>query len=664
MVSMLPICAPLLFAPWTPVGKELGALNVVCCFAHCRGSPQDFYDGYEEIQLRKKWTTIVSMVAVAIFIGTNTAYSVSRARAPILVLETPDEFGAYTGEILKAEGYNEFQVESPSVPGLTVSHLNKFDIVILTETRLTSAQRDLLSRYVQGGGNLVAFRPDKQLAPVFGISGTGTKMADGYVKIESSNDIGKGLESDTLQFHGESDKYDLNGAIVVAALYSDARTSTGKPAVVSNEFGSGHAIAFTYNLPKSIVYTRQGNYQYAGLEKDGIKGIRAADMFTDGWVNPLRNLVNQADEQMRLLSHAIEWASSFKKPLPRLWYFPELNKSLVLLTGDGEDSPEQDFDAHLADVKSKGARMTLYLKGTYIPASKVKSWLSHGFEISGHVDDTEEATAPTYKGMNDKMKSTVHAIKEAYGLEMRTVRNHWIVWCGRDRNGRQDFAAQASIEAKYGIRLDCNLYHFDQESTQGHFLGPIGNFTGSGLPMRFMDAHGKVLDVYESVTQLPDEQWGQGNLFRNFKILLDRSLDSESYTFINVNFHTNRWSDWSRVEGLQIMDYANRRGVQMWTAQRALDFLQMRDTAEFVQVGWSNNQLTFQLHIPVSGQGLTFMVPKTYGGKTITSISQDGKSQSYTLQFIKGTDYALVTTASGTYRVVVTYAGSQEGSKP
>jgi hypothetical protein len=632
-------------------------------FAKWRQSLQDFYDRHEEIQLRGNGT-IISTVAVALITASNSAYPVGLVRAPILVLETPAEFGTYTGEILRAEGFNEFQIESPSASGLTVSYLDQFGVVILTETKLNSAQRNLLSSYVQAGGNLIAFRPDKQLAAVFGISDTGSKIADGYVKIERDNDIGKGLVPDTLQFHGDSDQYDLKGANVIATLYSDASTSTGKPAVVNNWFGRGHAVAFTYNLPKSIVFMRQGNYRYAGLEKDGIKGIRAADMFTDGWVNPLKNALNQADEQMRLFSHAIEWASAFRKPLPRLWYFPGLNKSVVLLTGDGEDSPEKDFDAQLADIKSKGARMTLYLKGTYVPAGKVKSWLSDGFEISGHVDDTQEAIAPTYDGMNGKMKSTVHALKDAYGVDMRTVRNHWIVWCGTAADGRQDFTAQASIEAKYGIRLDCNVYHWDQGSTRGRFLGPIGNFTGSGLPMKFIDARGKVLDVYESITQLPDEQWGRGNLFSNFKVLLDRSLDSEAYTFINVNLHTDRWSAWSRVEGLQIMDYANLRRVPMWTAERALNFLQERDTAEFVQVDWANNQLSFQLHVPIPGEGLTFMVPQIFGGKTITHISQDEESQPYTLQAVKGNNYALIATVSGNHHVVVTYAEPRKESKP
>jgi hypothetical protein len=617
----------------------------------------------EELLLRKKGT-IISTLAATLIIASSCAYGVSSPRVPILVLETPAEFGAYAKEIFRAEGFNEFQVESASDPGLTAGYLDHFDAVILTETKLSSAQSDVLTHYVEGGGTLVALRPDKLLAPVFGISNAGSTIANGYIKIEQGNDIGKGLASTTLQFHGDADEYDLKGGNVIATVYRDARASTGKPAVVSHQFGKGHAIAFTYNLAKSIVFTRQGNYQYAGLEKDGIKGIRATDMFTDGWVNPLKNGVNQADEQMRLLSHAIEWASSFKKPLPRLWYFPGLNKSLILLTGDGEDSPEKDFETQLGDVKAKGARMTLYLKGTYVAPAKVKRWLADGFEISGHVDDTQEATHPTYDGMNDKMKSTVQALKDAYGVDMRTVRNHWIVWCGTDSNGRQDFTAQASIEAKYGIRLDCNVYHWDPESTQGHFLGPVGNFTGSGLPMKFIDSRGEVLDVYECITQLPDEQWGRGNLFRNFQVLLDRSLDHESYTFINLNLHTDRWRAWSRPEALQIMDYANLRKVPMWTAERTLNFLQERDAAEFGGIDWANDQLSFQLNIPAHGEGLTFMLPKTFAGKTITHVSRDGEDQPYTLQSIKGSDYAFIPSVSGNHRFVATYANLAQMSQP
>jgi hypothetical protein len=102
----------------------------------------------------------------------------------------------------------------------------------------------------------------------------------------------------------------------------------------------------------------------------------------------------------------------------------------------------------------------------------------------------------------------------------------------------------------------------------------------------------------------------------------------------------------------------------MWTAERTLRFLQKRDAAEFAEVDWSNNQLSFQLRVSISGEAVTFMVPKLFGHKTITDVSRNGKSQPYILQFIKGFDYALVPAVSGNNRFVVTYAERMEKSKP
>ena len=80
-------------------------------------------------------------------------------------------------------------------------------------------------------------------------------------------------------------------------------------------------MAFLYNLPQSIVYTRQGNYRNAGQEMDGITGIRAMDLFTNGWVDTTKNMLNQADEQMRLLSHGIEKMNSYIKAIATILVF-------------------------------------------------------------------------------------------------------------------------------------------------------------------------------------------------------------------------------------------------------------------------------------------------------------------------------------------------------
>ena len=76
---------------------------------------------------------------------------------------------------------------------------------------------------------------------------------------------------ETIQFHGTADRYTTSGATTVATLFEDATTATANPAVTLRSVGAngGQAAAFTYDLPRSIVYTRQGNPAWSGQERDG-----------------------------------------------------------------------------------------------------------------------------------------------------------------------------------------------------------------------------------------------------------------------------------------------------------------------------------------------------------------------------------------------------------
>src|SRR5690606_31590667 len=129
----------------------------------------------------------------------------------------------------------------------------------------------------------------------------------------------------SIQFQGTADLYTLNGAISLATLYADANTATLHPAVTWNHVGTngGKAIAFTYDLGRSIVYTRQGNPLWSGQKRDGTSGpIRSDDMFYPDWVDLNKVVIPQADEQQRLLANIILRANMQRKPLPRFWYFP------------------------------------------------------------------------------------------------------------------------------------------------------------------------------------------------------------------------------------------------------------------------------------------------------------------------------------------------------
>ncbi|MHA4809763.1 hypothetical protein ACX0G9_16740 [Flavitalea flava] len=613
-----------------------------------------------------------------------------KATAPILILGNAANFGLYTGEILKAEGFNEFEVDSLSqIRGeLDLNKLKKADIVILSGTTVSLQEKNILVRFVKEGGNLIAFRPDKSLYSLFGISeatgrpdSSADTLSEGYILVDghspNTRGIAKGITTQALQFHGTADKYRLKGGEKVASLFSNATTPTVFPALVTNQYGKGHTIAFCFNLSQSIVFTRQGNYRTAGQEMDGITGLRAMDMFTNGWVDTTRNTFNQADETMRLLSHCIENMTRLYKPLPRLWYFPDSLKSLVVLNNDGENSNEAEFDPQFRALDAKGAKMTLYIKDVdKVSKTWVDKWTAKGFEISGHIDDTREAVSPTWAGMNEAITTKLKELNDRYGLPgMKTVVNHWFVWCGKDADGKPDFVAQARLEANHGMELDANYAHYDNNAGQRHFLGATGNgqgnYTGSGLPLRFAATDGSVLPIYQLLNNVYDQQYmenrDQEGFYQCFKGLLDRSLDKEVYSFITAKAHNDECY-FSDLPVYRMLNYAREKGIPVWTAANLLGFLKVRDEALFSDLNWRNNpedsqdhqlngQLIFKLRSSLShNSGLTCMIPNSFHSRKIKKITVNGSPLNFPVRSVKGYEYALITVKPGTdYAIAVTY---------
>ena len=606
----------------------------------------------------KHCNTILFVILVLLF---ESGCMSVRSDYPILVLGTNSNFGTYTAEILKAEGFNEFRIDSLNDKKMSLDYLNKFDVIVLSETTVTDLQKELLSNFVKAGGNLIAFRPDKKLGDIFGITDKNGSIAEGYLKIDVSGGIGKGLVSETIQFHGISDTYKLNGAEKIAGLFRNAHDSSIYPSAVVNSYGKGHSAAFTYNLPKSIVYTRQGNPDWAGEERDNVDGPTATDLFYPAagevqWNDPGKIAIPQADEQMRLLSHIIEKFIGYKKPVPRFWYFPDKYKCIFIFTIDGEDSHETDIDNEIADVQGKGGNVTLYEIGTYINHSTVNKWRKAGHEVAIHYNDVPNYSDPTYSNMNTVFDTMTANFLKAYGISPTTGRNHWAVWCSKDSIGKKEFGMQAVIEEKFGVGMDCNYYQFGGNKVYPNWIGDVGHFTGSGIPMKLADSKGKILNVYQSNTQLPDETWLKDNIESKSKTLIARSLDEENYAYINANYHTWYWAE-CREPGLRVLDYCKSRGVPVWTAERVYEFLKMKDEASFKDIEWTENTLTFNLSSGIPNpDGLTILIPEDYNDLKISSVSIDGHIRQFEYRIIKGTKYALITVTPGkNYKISAGY---------
>ena len=266
---------------------------------------------------------------------------------PILVLtNAANPFSQYYAEILLTEGLNEFELKD--ISSVSSATLAPYDVVILGEIALTPSQVTSLSDWVNAGGNLIAMRPDKKLAGLLGLNDTGSTITNGYLLVNTSTGPGAGIVGETIQFHGTADRYTLGSAFSLATLYSNAQIATINPAVTlrSVSTNGGQAAAFTYDLARSIVYTRQGNPAWAGQDRDGNPPIRSDDLFYGAasydpqpdWVDFNKVAIPQADEQQRLLANLIITMNSDKNLLPRFWYFPHGYEAVVVMTGDDHGS--------------------------------------------------------------------------------------------------------------------------------------------------------------------------------------------------------------------------------------------------------------------------------------------------------------------------------------
>lgn len=601
-----------------------------------------------------------------IYLIEASSCSQNNTKLPILIIATDSDFGTYTVEILKTEGFNSFMVDSLNSGKITSSYLKQFDLIILTECKIESTSKKMFEEYVKDGGNLIAFRPDTTISELFGITPVGGNIHEGYIAVDTNAEQGKGVTSEIMQFHGVADKYSISNAKSIATLLVDKLSNKGFPGVVSNNYGKGHTIAFLYNLPKSIVYTRQGNPLSAGIEKDGIPGLRGMDLFTDGWVDNSKNTLNQADQQMTLLSNCIQKLNKNTKPLPRLWYFPDTLNCLAVLDNDGEDNNETDFESQFRDIDSMGAKMTIYIKDVdKVSKEWVDKWTSKGFEIAGHPDDTRNATNPTWNSMDRALQYKIDQINTEYGLDVRTNVNHWFVWCGNDENGQQDFGAQARLEAIHGIEMDGNYAHYDINSNQvSHYLGAPGinqgNFTGSGLVMKYADTKGRTVNVYQRFNSVYDQQYmetkNHEGFFNSFKGLVDRSLNDEIYSIISIKSHNDEYY-FSKKPLMKMLAYANEKGIPVWTALNLLNFLKMKDEASFTNFSWLNNRLSFSLNSSLKhSHGLTFMFPASYLGMKIKGVAIDGQENPVSVRSVKGSEYAFATVKPGAnYAIQVVY---------
>ena len=461
-----------------------------------------------------------------------------------------------------------------------------------------------------------------------------------------------GITGEPIQFHDTADRWTVAGATTVATLYSSATSATSNPAVTLRSVGSagGQAAAFTYDLARSVVYTRQGNPAWAGQERDSGIGrgqlIRSDDLFFGGtepdWVDLDKVSIPQADEQQRLLANLVTQMNADRMPLPRFWYLPRGEKAAVVMTGDdhangGTTGQFNRFKAaspascSVADWECVRASSYVY-PGTSIPGAE--GFEAEGFELALHLNTG--CSNFTRASLETDWSEDLPAFRSAFPTldAPTTSRTHCIAW--------SDWASEPIVELANGIRLDTNYYYWPE----GFVNDRPGMFTGSGMPMRFADLDGSMIDVYQAATQLTDESGI--DYAAHIEALIDGALGASGYYGV---FTANMHTDHAQHNGADaIVAEAKRRGVPVVSARQMLEWLDGRNDSSFGDLAFTGNRLRFSVQRGGPGaRGLQAMLPVAGPTGEFSQLTRGGTEIATSTRTVKGIEYVVFDAAAGDY---------------
>ena len=261
----------------------------------------------------------------------------------------------------------------------------------------------------------------------------------------------------------------------------------------------GQAAAFTYDLARSVVYTRQGNPAWAGQERDGVIGIRPDDLFYGAragdvqpdWVDTNKIAIPQADEQQRLLVNLItlmdarpDAAAALLVPAARREGRRRDERRRPLAAGPGGTAGHFDRYKALSPAGCSVAnwdcvRSTSYLyPSATLTNAQAAAYQAEGFEVALHpVVSSCPTTSLTERSSARSSTRSSRSSRPSTRASRRRSRaaRHCVYW--------PDWASNAKVELARGIRMDANYYHYP-----GPWIGAKPGFmTGGGFPMRFAD---------------------------------------------------------------------------------------------------------------------------------------------------------------------------------
>lgn len=579
----------------------------------------------------------------------------------ILVIKgETEDFSAYYPEILRAEGFMGFRTT-------TKADLLKLDLASFSSIILSGAVDDAsakrLGAWVEEGGNLIAIKPSGPITELAGVTSEAMAPLPGYLKFDTSRQPGQGLVKEEIQFHGEAVRLTAQPETRILATLRFGESRETLPAATLRPLGSkgGEVAAIAFNLAQSVVYTRQGNPDWAEQDRDGLSPKRPNDLFFGNakddpqpdYLDLNKVYIPQADEQMRFLSNLLMYQRRDATPLLRFWYFPKDYKAAIVMAADdhGTKDGTRSFFELLDHVSPEGcdaskwecARATSWIyTSSGLKDRDATRYAAIGFDVGSHITtDCQDWTSTT---LNAAIARDLAAFQQRFPTlpTQASSRLHCIAW--------SEYTTQAEIERGWGIRFDMNYYYWPDEWLKGRG----GFMTGSGLPMRFSKSNGEIIDVYQQETHLVDE------IFFSYpdaiEGLIERATGPEEfYGAFGTHF------DFHNGFAPMVIDIARKLQVPMVSAEQMLAWQDARSHSNFKGVQWDGEALLFSISADERTEGLlTGMLPMDANGRRLTAIKREDAVVDFKTATIKGVEYALFPGAGGNYQASYAIEAAQK----
>lgn len=583
---------------------------------------------------------------------------------PVLVLtRSGDAYSNYYAEILRTEGMNYFDVKDVST--LSATLLSQYKLVLLSSLTPTQDQVNVLTTWVQNGGNLIAMKPDDSLTGLLGLRNSSGVLTNKYVRTNTASTAGRGIVDEAIQFKGDANLYPLNGAYVVASLYQDDTTPANYPAVTTRSVGAGTAMAFSYDLARSVIGLHQGNALWSGQDRDGDGVIRSTDLFYGAanndpqpdWLNAAKMDIPQADEQQRLLANMVTAALSSTMPAPRFWYMPGDLQAAVVMAGDDHGQPndvgtEQVMNNWLNDSPTGCAfdqwqcvRASHYLyTDSPLTTQRASQYVSYGFELGPHFSNNK--LCDTFASLGDlsvNMTSSINNWQSVYPSLPAALssRYHCYLWPNWDM--------LTLANAAHGIRYDLTSVAYPSQWVTGH--SPM--VTGSGMNMRLTDSVGNITDVRQGVTNFDNVSAGSSEI----AAALDNALGAKGY-YGFFGSHYDMTEDYDRI----LFNAARSRGVPLITSQEVVTWLDGRGSSNFATLSpLQGGHLRFTIAVGEGAENLRAMLPVHGGDGILVSLRHNGGTVVTTTKMVKGVEYAMFSAVPGNYDAVFSSSSGSGG---